>query len=86
MDHPAWEVHTIPCTSASVLGSGELAVALLRDGLVDALTLSIHPVAMGSGRRLFPGGGPPMAWRLTRSVPTTTGVVIASYEVVTGKA
>ena len=65
-----------------VLGSGELVGALLRDLLVDLITLSIHPISLGSGRRLFPDGVPLASWRLTSSVPTTTGVVIATYELV----
>jgi dihydrofolate reductase len=41
----------------------------------------IHPVVLGSGRRLFPDGGVPEELRLADSVTTTTGVVIATYEV-----
>ncbi|NAS21165.1 dihydrofolate reductase [Herbidospora sp. NEAU-GS84] len=64
-----------------VLGSGELVRALLAHGLVDRLVLSVHPLVLGSGRRLFPADGPPAAFRLVESVPTGTGVVIATYEV-----
>jgi RibD C-terminal domain len=39
----------------------------------------IHPLVLGSGRRLFPDGGPKSALRLVDSVTTTTGVVIATY-------
>ena len=63
-----------------VLGSGELSQSLMRDGLVDEYVLSIHPVVLGSGRRLFPEGAPVAALRLVDSVTTSTGVVIATYQ------
>ncbi|MDG4824895.1 dihydrofolate reductase family protein [Asanoa sp. WMMD1127] len=61
----------------AVLGSGELVRALLRADLVDVLTLSIHPLTLGTGTRLLDG-----VWTtldLTDTVPTTTGVIIATY-------
>ena len=63
-----------------VLGSGELAQALMRHGLVDQYVLSIHPLVLGSGRRLFPEGCPFAKLRLVDSVTTTTGVVIGTFE------
>lgn len=62
----------------TVLGSGELSGELMRRGLVDEWLLMIHPVVLGTGRRLF--GGVEVPLRLVDSVPTTTGVVIATYE------
>lgn len=62
-----------------VLGSGDLSQSLMRHGLVDEYVLSIHPVVLGSGRRLFPEGSPFGKLRLVDSVTTTTGVVIATY-------
>ena len=40
-----------------VLGSGELVRSLMRHNLVDEFMLLIHPLALGSGRRLFPDDG-----------------------------
>lgn len=62
-----------------VMGSGVLADSLLRRGLVDELQLLIHPLVLGSGRRLLHDGLPREALRLVTAVPTTTGVVIATY-------
>jgi dihydrofolate reductase len=62
-----------------LLGSGELAQSLMRDGLVDEYVLSIHPLVLGSGRRLFPEGSPSAKLELVESVTTTTGVVIGTY-------
>ncbi len=64
----------------TVLGSGELVQALQRRGLVDQYVLMIHPVILGNGRRLFDGGMPEAEFTLTRSVPTTKGVIIAFYD------
>jgi dihydrofolate reductase len=63
-----------------VLGSGALLQSLMRRNLVDEFLLLIHPLVLGSGRRLFPDGGPRAALRLADSVTTTTGVVIATYQ------
>jgi dihydrofolate reductase len=63
-----------------VLGSGELVRALLRAGLVDELVLTIHPLVLGSGRRMFADHGALAAYRLVDATPTTTGVLIATYE------
>ena len=62
-----------------VLGSGELVQSLMRRNLVDSYVLLIHPLVLGSGRRLFPDGGTFAALRLVDTKTTTTGVVIATY-------
>lgn len=62
-----------------VLGSGELVQTLIENDLVDEFGLMIHPVVLGSGKRLFPDGNPKRPLRLIRSTTSTTGVVIASY-------
>jgi dihydrofolate reductase len=65
--------------SLSVLGSGDLLQSLIRRDLVDMWVLVIHPLVLGAGLRLFPDGGAPARLRLTDSITTTTGVVIATY-------
>jgi dihydrofolate reductase len=63
-----------------VLGSGALLQSLMQHDLVDEFLLMIHPLVLGAGRRLFPAEGPRMPLRLTETKPTTTGVIIARYE------
>lgn len=69
-----------PDNDLLIFGSGELVRSLMRRHLVDAYVLMIHPLVLGSGRRLFTEGGAFAALRLVDSVTTTTGVVIATYE------
>ena len=63
-----------------VLGSGELVRSLMRRNLVDEYVLLIHPLVLGSGRRLFADAGALAALRLVDAKTTTTGVVIARYD------
>jgi len=63
-----------------VLGSGVLVHSLMRRNLVDEYLLMIHPLVLGSGRRLFVDGGAFSALRLVDSKTTTTGVLIATYQ------
>ena len=62
-----------------VLGSGMLVQSLMRQNLVDQYLLTIHPLVLGAGRRLFADGGPGASLRLIDSRTTTTGVVVATY-------
>jgi len=64
----------------TILGSGELIRSLLRRDLIDRFQLIIHPLVLGSGRRMFGDDGTFAKFRLVESVPTTTGVIIASYD------
>src|SRR5438876_9924817 len=69
-----------PGKDLMVLGSGELIQSLMRRNLVDSYVLLIHPLVLGSGRRLFTDGGAFATLRLVDTKTTTTGVVIATYQ------
>jgi dihydrofolate reductase len=62
----------------TVIGSGELVRSLMGRGLIDEYLLLIHPLVLGSGQRLFPGGVF-ASLALVESVTTGTGVVIGAY-------
>jgi dihydrofolate reductase len=62
------------------LGSGELVQSLMRRNLIDEYVLLIHPLLLGSGRRMFPDGGASATLRLVDTKTTTTGVIIATYQ------
>ena len=63
-----------------IMGSGALIQSLMPCNLIDEYVLMIHPLVLGSGRRLFPDGSPPASLRLVDTKPTTKGVVIATYQ------
>jgi dihydrofolate reductase len=64
-----------------VFGSGVLVRSLLPRNLVDEFVLLIHPLLLGSGRRLFPSSGSDLfAFRLIDSATTATGVMIGTYQ------
>jgi dihydrofolate reductase len=41
--------------------------------------LVIHPLVLGTGRRMFPDGGAPASLSLVDTRTTTTGVIVATY-------
>lgn len=65
----------------TVLGSGELAQTLIEHGLIDNYRLFVHPLVLGSGKRLFRQTSRPLAMRLLESAPTSTGILMLNYEV-----
>jgi dihydrofolate reductase len=74
------ELRAQPGKDLVVLGSGELVQSLMGRDLIDEFVLTIHPLVLGSGRRLFTDHGAFAALRLVDARTTTTGVVIATYE------
>src|SRR4051812_289850 len=62
-----------------VLGSGDLAQSLAARGLIDEYVLLIHPLVLGTGRRLFRDGGVSCKLQLVESLTTPRGVVITRY-------
>jgi dihydrofolate reductase len=62
-----------------VMGSGELIRSLLASELIDVLLLMIHPLVLGTGKRLF-ADGVHASLQLTDSLTTPTGVLLTTYE------
>lgn len=60
-------------------GSGALAQSLMAHDLIDEYNLLTYPVVLGRGRRLFPEGGLPTAFRLTGARITPKGIAIHTY-------
>lgn len=69
-DGPTLQVH----------GSSQLIQTLFANDLVDELWLKIFPVTLGKGKRLFGEGTMPAAFKLSYSITSPAGVIIASYK------
>jgi dihydrofolate reductase len=63
-----------------ILGSGELIQTLMQHRLIDQYMLLIHPLILGTGRKLFKDGSPYSTLQLVDSKTTPNGVVIATYQ------
>ncbi len=63
-----------------VPGSGKLVQFLMKAGIVDEYVLMIHPLVLGSGKRLFENGVGPIKLKLVDSKTTGSGVVILTYQ------
>ena len=66
-------------TNLVIMGSGVLIGSLMAADVIDEYLLIIAPVVLGTGRRLFPEGVR-ATLRLTESVATSQGVLLATYE------
>jgi dihydrofolate reductase len=54
--------------------------SLLRDQLLDVLTLNICPIVLGSGLRLFDGSTDQVRLELVEATTYSTGVLRAGYQ------
>ncbi|MGW7478074.1 dihydrofolate reductase family protein [Nonomuraea muscovyensis] len=73
------ELKQQPGKNISITGSPTLVRSLLRDGLLDELHLTIHPVVVGGGKRLFEDGTGHIPLTLLAGRTLTTGIVYATY-------
>jgi dihydrofolate reductase len=62
-----------------VHGSAQLAQALFAAGLVDELRLMVFPLVLGSGKKLFDGGGRKMLMPLRDVKTVGEGIAILTY-------
>jgi dihydrofolate reductase len=68
-----------PGKNIGVAGSPTLVRSLLQADLLDELILMVHPVVVGSGKRLFTDGSDLKRLKLVESKTTPTGVVLLTY-------
>jgi dihydrofolate reductase len=62
-----------------VVGSGQLAQGLADQGLVDEYRLLVHPIVVGSGKKLFRDGAALSPMRLVEVTASTGGLVLLTY-------
>jgi dihydrofolate reductase len=68
-----------PGKDISITGSGTLVRSLLRAGVLDELRLLVHPIIVGSGRRLFEDTNDRIPLKLIESRTLETGVLYLTY-------
>jgi dihydrofolate reductase len=68
-----------PGKDIGIVGSNTLVRSLLREELLDELRLMVHPIILGSGKRLFEEGGDRKALELVDSKTFGTGVLYLTY-------
>lgn len=69
-----------PGAELQIWGSGDLLQTLMRHALVDRYRIITYPLLLGSGRRLFDAGVPPVTMEPVDISVGPLGVVIATYE------
>jgi len=74
------ELKRQPGKDIAITGSGTLVHSLLQDDLLDELGLMVHPVVVGSGKRLFEDGGDQKGLKLVDSKTFSTGVIYLTYQ------
>jgi len=62
-----------------VYGSGDLVDELTRHRLIDEYRLMVHPVIVGTGKKLFQGSTETVDLQLADTVTTDTGVAVLTY-------
>jgi dihydrofolate reductase len=62
-----------------VYGSGDLVDELTRHRLIDEYRLMVHPVIVGTGKKLFQGLTETVDLKLADTVTTDTGVAVLTY-------
>ncbi len=61
-------------------GSAHLSQSLMEHSLVEQMNISIHPIILGKGKKLFRDGAVPGNFKLTEHAVSTKGVILATYE------
>ena len=70
---------TQPGGNIAVLGSGALVKTLMAADLVDEYNLTVSPIVLGSGKRLFGSADEVRKLDLVDSKPTSSGSLILTY-------
>ena len=61
-------------------GSAALAKSLMEHNLIDEIRMLVHPIAVGTGKRLFEGANESIGLRLMDTRAFASGVVALTYQ------
>jgi len=77
----AWKIKQQPGKDIWLYGGASLTDALMQEGLVDELWLSVHPILLGGGKPLFRPQERRIPLTLLHSKTYDTGLVSLTYRV-----
>jgi dihydrofolate reductase len=61
-------------------GSGALAMTLMQHNLIDEIRMLVHPIVVGTGKRLFEGAKDAVGLKLVDTQRFNSGVVALTYQ------
>jgi dihydrofolate reductase len=73
------ELRELPGGYIYVYGSMTMVRSLIAADLADELLLTIEPIVLGGGKRLFADNGEAFEWELLSTKAATTGAVVCHY-------
>ena len=68
-----------PGQDVLIFGSGQLVHTLMQHNLIDEYRLMVHPIVMGSGKRLFLEGSARKGLQLIETKVFSSGIVVLTY-------
>jgi dihydrofolate reductase len=63
-----------------VYGGVSFVASLVREKLIDEFHLFVNPIALGKGKSIFSGLVDPQRFKLVKSIPYNSGLVLLHYE------
>jgi len=69
-----------PGKDIAILGSSDLTVSLLRQGIVDELRIMVNPIVLGDGKSLFRTADERISLKLLKSRTFSSGNVLLYYQ------
>lgn len=79
VEEEVYKLKQQPSRDILVCGSGMLVHKLMQHDLIDEYRLMVHPIVLGSGKRLFKDGSDMTILRLVNTKTFSTGIVVLIY-------
>lgn len=70
----------MPGKDLAVLGSSDLCVTLIKEGILDEIRIMVNPVLLGNGKRLFSGITKPLKLELINERTFKSGNILLTYK------
>ena len=74
------ELKNKPGKDIWLFGGADLTTSFINEGLVDEMSLAVHPILLGAGKLLFNNIKGRKSFKLTESKEYSSGLVMLNYE------